>query len=66
MRGDILCRLSGHIVPALEAAGGTREVNALLHPLPREGTRGEPQQKIFAEGRLSAVCVLTTSQNLSA
>ncbi|MEV6554004.1 glutamate--cysteine ligase [Streptomyces sp. NPDC051597] len=64
--GDVLCMLMKHIGPALEALGDTREVDALLHRLLREGTGADRQQKAFAEGGMPAVRELITSQSLLA
>ncbi|MFD9483022.1 glutamate--cysteine ligase [Streptomyces sp. NPDC059991] len=58
--GDVLSMLDRHIGPALEASGDTREVNALLHRLLRQGTGADRQNQAFAAGGFPAVLDLIT------
>jgi carboxylate-amine ligase len=53
--GDVVCGLLEHVAPALEEAGDSREVTALVHRLLREGTGADRQRQVLAEGGLDAV-----------
>lgn len=53
--GDAVARLMEHITPALDAAGETRELSALVHRLLRQGTPADRQRRALVEGGLKAV-----------
>lgn len=60
--GDVLSQLMDHIMPALEEAGDTREVTALVHRLLQEGTAADRQRRALAEGGLPAVIDLIITE----
>ncbi|MFI2780481.1 glutamate--cysteine ligase [Streptomyces sp. ALB3] len=53
--GDAVARLMEHITPALDAAGETRELAALVHRLLRQGTPADRQRRALGDGGLKAV-----------
>ncbi|MFF9061040.1 glutamate--cysteine ligase [Streptomyces sp. NPDC014882] len=61
--GDVLCRLLGHIAPALDAAGDTRQVAALVHRLLQEGTGADRQRAALDRGGMRAVVDLLTRES---
>ncbi|WP_030571051.1 glutamate--cysteine ligase 2 [Streptomyces aureocirculatus] len=60
--GDVLSRLMDHITPALDAAGDSREVTALVHRLLQEGTDADRQRRALADGGLRAVTELIVTE----
>ncbi|MBT2478905.1 glutamate--cysteine ligase [Streptomyces sp. ISL-94] len=60
---DAVARLMGHIRRALEEAGDTREVTALVHRLLRDGTPADRQRRAMAEGGLPALIELITTRS---
>ena len=58
--GDVVYRLMRHVGPALESAGDTREVQALVHRLLREGTGADRQRQALARGGIAAVTAVVT------
>ncbi|MER6443876.1 carboxylate-amine ligase [Streptomyces venezuelae] len=63
--GDALCSLLHHITPALEESGDTREVNALVHRMLREGTPVDRQRRALADGGLPGLLDLITGTTTS-
>ncbi|MEU0672194.1 glutamate--cysteine ligase [Streptomyces sp. NPDC006172] len=61
--GDVLYELVRRIAPALEAAGDTREVTALIHRLLQEGTGADRQRTALAAGGLRAVTDLISVES---
>jgi carboxylate-amine ligase len=61
--GDVLCRLLRHVAPALDAAGDTRQVTALVHRLLRQGTGADRQRAALSEGGLPAVMDLIVDES---
>ncbi|MFH8702052.1 carboxylate-amine ligase, partial [Streptomyces chartreusis] len=53
--GDVLFELLRHVTPALDAAGDTQQVTALIHRLLQDGTGADRQRAALAEGGLQAV-----------
>ncbi|MGW5473532.1 carboxylate-amine ligase [Streptomyces chartreusis] len=53
--GDVLFELLRHVAPALDAAGDTQQVTALVHQLLQDGTGADRQRAALAEGGLRAV-----------
>ncbi|MFF3504453.1 glutamate--cysteine ligase [Streptomyces sp. NPDC003247] len=56
--GDVVSGLLEHVGPALDAAGDTRGVTALVHRLLRQGTGAERQRRALTQGGLDAVLAL--------
>ncbi|MGW7253499.1 carboxylate-amine ligase [Streptomyces sp. NPDC054834] len=56
--GDVLYELQRHITPALDTAGDTRQVTALMHRLLQLGTGADQQRAALREGGLRAVADL--------
>ncbi|MEV6614958.1 glutamate--cysteine ligase [Streptomyces sp. NPDC051051] len=61
--GDVLCGLLRHIAPALDAAGDTRQVTALLHRLLQDGTGADRQRAALAQGGMRAVIDLLIGES---
>ncbi|MFF3848245.1 glutamate--cysteine ligase [Streptomyces sp. NPDC002328] len=61
--GDVLYELVRRIAPALEAAGDTREVTALIHRLLQDGTGADRQRTALAAGGLRAVTELISVES---
>ncbi|MDG9720475.1 glutamate--cysteine ligase [Streptomyces sp. DH24] len=53
--GDVVYQLVEHVGPALEEAGDTREVGALVHRLLRDGTGADRQRQVLSRGGPDAV-----------
>ncbi|MFG3283282.1 glutamate--cysteine ligase [Streptomyces sp. NPDC048111] len=60
--GDMLCRLTDHIGPALEEHGDTRHVEPLVHRLLREGTGADRQRHALQEGGMTGVVGFITGE----
>ncbi|MET7359898.1 glutamate--cysteine ligase [Streptomyces sp. NPDC005562] len=60
--GDVLCMLLDHLAPALQEAGDTREVTALVHRLLQEGTPADRQRRALAEGGPPALAELLAGE----
>jgi carboxylate-amine ligase len=61
--GDVVCELLGHIAVALDAAGDTRQVTALVHRLLQDGTGADRQRGALAQGGLRAVTELISCES---
>lgn len=64
--GDVVCALVDHIGPALDEAGDTRQVMALIHRLLREGTAADRQRRALVEGGFADLIELITTQSTAA
>ncbi|GGX85428.1 carboxylate-amine ligase [Streptomyces minutiscleroticus] len=53
--GDMVARLMDHIAPALDAAGDSREITALVHRLLRDGAPADRQREALARGGVRAL-----------
>ncbi|GGW71908.1 carboxylate-amine ligase [Streptomyces xantholiticus] len=60
--GDVVALLMEHIAPALEAAGDSREVVALVHRLLQDGTPADRQRRALAEGGVKAVTEMVVAE----
>ncbi|GHH43799.1 carboxylate-amine ligase [Streptomyces candidus] len=60
--GDVLCMLLDHLTPALDEAGDTRQVTALMHRLLREGTSADRQRRALRQGGRRALVELITTE----
>lgn len=59
---DVVAGLVDHLTPALDAAGDTRQVLALVHRLLAEGGPAQRQRRVFAESGLPGLLSLITEQ----
>lgn len=60
--GDVLSHLMDHVTPALDEAGDSREVTALVHRLLQEGTNADRQRRALTEGGLRAVTEMIVAE----
>ncbi|MEU7555355.1 glutamate--cysteine ligase [Streptomyces sp. NPDC044571] len=60
---DAVGLLMRHVRPALDEAGDSREVTALVHRLLRDGAPADRQRRAMAEGGLPALIELITTQS---
>ncbi|MCS0603380.1 glutamate--cysteine ligase [Streptomyces sp. LP11] len=58
--GDVVYRLLEHAGSALEQAGDSREVSALVHRLLQQGTGADRQRQALADGGLDRVIEMAT------
>jgi carboxylate-amine ligase len=61
--GDLLYELQRHIAPAVDTAGDTRQVTALIHRLLQDGTGADRQRAALARGGLRAVNQLISGES---
>lgn len=60
---DAVALLMRHVRPALDEAGDTREVTALVHRLLQDGSPADRQRRAMAEGGLPALIELITTRS---
>ncbi|MEU6853750.1 glutamate--cysteine ligase [Actinacidiphila alni] len=63
--GEVVSDLVDHLTPALDSAGDTRQVMALVHRLLAEGTPAERQRNAFAAKGMPGLLDLITAETVA-